>query len=152
MIRVLLADDHSLVREGLRALLERDPEIQVVGEAADGQEAMRAIRALRPDLALLDLRMPGGLGGLEVAEAVLAELPGTRIIFLTQYENPEYVKRALRLGAHGYLLKQSASADLLNAVHVVARGQRYLHPSIADAMVEMVAAPGRRWRTTNTQR
>lgn len=140
MNRVLLVDDHSLVREGIRALLEKEPDVEVVGEAADGQEAIQKARSLRPDLILMDLRLPGGIGGLEATEAILGELPATKVIFLTQYDNSEYVKRALKLGAHGYVLKQAASTELRDAVRAVARGQRYLAPAAADAVVSMMSS------------
>lgn len=140
MIRVLLVDDHELVRAGIRALLEQDPGMQVVGEAGDGRDAVRRARELRPDVILLDLRLSSGCGGLEAAEAILAEQPGARIVFLVRYDNAEHVKRALRLGVHGYLLEHGAADELREAVRVVARGQRYVHPAVTSAVVDLVAS------------
>jgi|CXWL01.1.fsa_nt_gi DNA-binding NarL/FixJ family response regulator len=143
MTRILIVDDHDLVREGLRALLERDGELSVVGEAGDGKEALRLARDLRPDVVLMDLSLPGGYGGLEAAEAILGERPATKVIILTQYENREYIKRAIKIGAHGYLLKSSASAELREAIRTVMRGQHYLHPLAAEELVGMLTAgPG----------
>jgi DNA-binding NarL/FixJ family response regulator len=138
MIRILIVDDHDLVREGLRSILEQEPGFEVVGEAGDGQEAIREARRLKPDVALMDLNLPGGIGGLEATEAILAELPATRVIILTQYEHREYIKRALRIGAHGYVIKRSASRDLKEAIRAVAQGRRYLHPVAANELVEIV--------------
>jgi two-component system response regulator NreC len=140
LITILLVDDHDLVREGLRALLEREPGFQVVGEAGDGQTAMRRARELHPQVVLMDVSLPGGLGGLEAAEALLAELPATKVLVLTQYDNPEYIRRALRIGAHGYLLKRGAGAQLVEAIRTVAGGGRYLHPVAAAEVVEMLAS------------
>jgi DNA-binding NarL/FixJ family response regulator len=140
VIEVLIVDDHDLVREGLRALLDRDPRFKVVGEAGDGQEAVRQARELKPAVVLLDISLPGGLGGLEAAEAILAERPQTRILVLTQYGDPEYVRRALRIGAHGYLLKRSAAHELVDAILAVHRGERYLHPAVAQQVVDLLAA------------
>jgi DNA-binding NarL/FixJ family response regulator len=139
MIRILLVDDHDLVREGIRALLAQDPALQVVGEAGDGQEALRRARELRPDLVLLDISLPGGIGGLEVAEALRAELPATRVLVLTQHEQREYIQRAIRIGVQGYLPKRSVSQQLLEAIRTVHQGGRYLHPLAAGELVEMVA-------------
>lgn len=140
MIRILLVDDHDLMREGIRALLEKDSRFQVVGEAGDGQEAVQLSRELVPDVVLMDINLPGGIGGLEATEAILAEQPRVKVLILTQYENREYIKRAIRIGAHGYLLKRSASAQLKEAIETVERGQRYLHPLAAGELVEMVTA------------
>jgi DNA-binding NarL/FixJ family response regulator len=140
MTRVLLVDDHELVRQGIRALLEREPGVEVVGEAGDGQEALRLARELRPEVVFMDLSLPGGLGGLEAAESILAELPQTKVVFLTQYDSREYVKRAMRLGAHGYLLKRGVAAELGAALRAVARGERYLHPAAAAELVDMVSS------------
>ena len=108
MIKVFLVDDHDLMREGIRALLEQDPQISVVGEAGDGGEAVRAIRGAKPDVVLMDISLPGGIGGFEATEAILGDDPNVKVIILTQYENREYIKRAIRIGAHGYLLKRSS--------------------------------------------
>jgi DNA-binding NarL/FixJ family response regulator len=140
MTRVLLVDDHQLVREGIRALLEREPGVAVVGEAGDGQQALRLARELRPEVVFMDLSLPGGLGGLEAAESILAELPQTKIVFLTQHDSREYVKRAVRLGAHGYLLKRGVAAELGAALRAVARGERYLHPAAAAELVDLVSS------------
>jgi DNA-binding NarL/FixJ family response regulator len=139
MIRILIVDDHDLVRQGLRALLEPEAGFEVIGEAGDGQEAIRRARDDRPDVILMDLNLPGGLGGLEASEAVLRDHPGVRIIVLTQYEDREYVRRALKIGARGYLPKRCAADELKDAIRTVAAGRRYLHPTAAAELAEMVA-------------
>ncbi|MDX1584842.1 MAG: response regulator transcription factor, partial [Thermoanaerobaculia bacterium] len=103
MTRILIVDDHDLVREGVRVLLEREDDLDVVADVGDGQEAIRTVRELEPDVVLMDVNLPGGIGGLEAAEAILSEFPETKIIMLTQYENREYVRKSLRIGAQGYL-------------------------------------------------
>lgn len=138
MIKVVIVDDHDLVREGIRAILEKDPTFAVVGEAGDGQEAIRRVNQVRPDVVLMDISLPGGIGGLEATEAILADQPGVKIVILTQYENREYIKRAIKIGAHGYLLKRSVSEQLKEAIKVVQRGQRYLHPLAAEELVDLV--------------
>jgi two-component system, NarL family, response regulator NreC len=140
MIKILIVDDHDLVREGIRAILEKEPSFAVVGEAGEGKEAIEAVRRASPDVVLMDVSLPGGLGGLEAAEAILAEHPDVKIIVLTQYENREYVKRAMRIGARGYLLKRSVSEQLLTAIRTVHRGERYLHPAAAGELVDMLAS------------
>ncbi|OGK87935.1 MAG: hypothetical protein A2X52_22790 [Candidatus Rokubacteria bacterium GWC2_70_16] len=138
MIRVVIVDDHDLVREGIRAILEQDPAFEVVGETGDGQEAIRLATRLRPDVLLMDVSLPGGIGGLEATETIVADCPGSKVIILTQYENREYIKRAIRIGARGYLLKRSVAAQLKEAIKAVHAGQRYLHPLVAEELVDLV--------------
>ena len=140
MIRVAIVDDHDLVREGIRAILEQDPMFQVVGETGDGQEAVRLANRLRPDVMLMDVHLPGGIGGLEATESIVADCPEVRVIILTQYENREYIRRAIRIGARGYLLKRSVAAQLKEAIKTVYGGQRYLHPLAAEELVDLVTA------------
>ncbi|MCI0390917.1 MAG: response regulator transcription factor [Acidobacteria bacterium] len=126
-IRVLLADDHTLVRAGLRSLLESLPGIEVVAEAGDGREALRLVATLHPHIALMDIAMPE-LNGLEAAALLAKESPDTRVIILSMHASEEYVVRALRASAAGYLLKDSGIAELELAVKAVARGETYLSP------------------------
>ena len=140
MIRVALVDDHDLVRAGVRAILEQDPQLKVVGETGDGQEAIRMVTQLRPDVVLMDVHLPGGLGGLDATEVIVKDCPEVKVIILTQYENREYIRRALRIGARGYLLKRSVASQLKEAIKTVHAGQRYLHPSVADELVDLVTA------------
>jgi DNA-binding NarL/FixJ family response regulator len=129
-IRVVLADDHPIVLAGIRALLNADPGVDVVGEATNGGEALPLIRSVAPDVAVVDVSMPG-LNGFELTERVTAECPGTRVLVLTVHEDAAYVQPLLKAGARGYLLKRSAAEDLLRAVHAVAAGGVYLDPSVA---------------------
>lgn len=138
MIRVAIVDDHDLVREGIRALLEQDPQLQIVGETGDGQEAIKLAERVKPDVMLMDVYLPGGIGGLEATEAITASVPEVKVIILTQYENREYIRRALRIGARGYLLKRSLAAQLKDAIRAVHQGQKYLHPAIAGEVVDLV--------------
>ncbi len=140
MIRVLLADDHVLVREGLRALLAREADIQVVAEAGDGREAVRAAREVRPDVAALDVSMPL-LNGLEAARQMAAWEPGPRVILLTVHAEDRYVLEAVRAGVRGYVLKRQAAADLVRAIREVSGGGVYLSPGISAAVVEAVRSP-----------
>ena len=139
MIRIVIVDDHDLMREGIRAILEQDPIFQIVGETGDGQEAIRMATRLRPDVLLMDVSLPGGIGGLEATEAIVADCPGVKVIILTQYEHREYIKRAMRIGARGYLLKRSVAAQLKDAIKTVHLGQRYLHPAAAEELADLVA-------------
>lgn len=138
MIRVVLVDDHDLLRAGVRAILEQDPLFEVVGETGDGQDAIRLVTRLRPDVVLMDVNLPGGIGGLDATEAIVKDCPDAKVIILTQYENREYIRRALRIGARGYLLKRSVAEQLKEAIRCVHAGQRYLHPSVADELVDLV--------------
>lgn len=135
LIRVLLADDHALVRAGIRALLERLPGVEVVGEAAGGVEALALAKSLQPDVLLLDIAM-GGMNGLEAAAGMASEFPRIRIIILSMHANEEYVIRALRAGAVGYLLKESATIELELAIQAVGRGETYLSPAISRTVID----------------
>jgi len=134
-MRVLLADDHALVRAGIRALLTGLPDVESVVEAGDGQEALALLRELRPDVALVDIAMPG-LNGLELAARVAGEAPGTRLVILSMHSTPGHVAQALRAGVCGYLLKDSAADELPVLLRAVMRGETYLSPSISKQVVD----------------
>jgi DNA-binding NarL/FixJ family response regulator len=140
-IRVLIVDDHALVREGIRALLSRAEDIAVIGEAGGGREAIALARTLSPDVILMDIAMPD-LGGLEATIEIRKDRPDAKIIVLTQYGDREYVHRFLRAGTSGYLLKKAAGADLVAAIRSVHRGGLVLDPEIArDALTAEAATP-----------
>ena len=134
-MKVLLADDHTLFREGVRSLLERAAGVEIVAEYGDGREALEGIERLRPDVALLDITMPG-MNGLEVATRAMRASPGTRIVLLSMHANEAYVSQALRAGVSGYLLKDAAAAELELALRAVAQGNRYLSPAISKQVLE----------------
>jgi DNA-binding NarL/FixJ family response regulator len=134
-IRVLLADDHTLVRAGIRGLLQGIAGVEVVGEAEDGHEALRLASQLHPDVALLDIGMPG-LNGLDAATQLMRTDPRVRVLILSMHSAEEYVLRALRAGCAGYLLKRSAVSELEVAVRAVARGETYLSPSVSKQVVD----------------
>jgi DNA-binding NarL/FixJ family response regulator len=134
-IRVLLADDQELVRAGFRMILETQANIQVVGEAADGVEAVAATRRLRPEVVLMDIRMPN-LDGLEATKQIVAAGSGSRVVILTTFDLDEYVYQALAAGASGFLLKNAPPEQLISAVHVVAAGDGLLAPSITRRVIE----------------
>ena len=140
VVKVLLADDQTLVRAGFRVLLERGHDIEVVGEVADGAAAIEAVRLLRPDVVLMDIRMPV-LDGLQATREIVADerLAGVRVVMLTTYEFDEYVFEALRVGASGFLLKDVDPADLRQAVRVAASGDALLSPSVTRRLIEFVA-------------
>ena len=133
--RVLLADDHVLVRAGIRALLEKLPGIEVVGEAANGRETLQMVKQLGPDLVLLDISM-AELSGLETLPKIVSEYPSTKVLILSAHANEEYVLRALRGGAAGYLLKDAAAEELGLAIKAVGQGQTYLSPSVSRTVVD----------------
>jgi len=134
-VRVLLADDHTLVRAGIRELLQKIDGLEVVGETGDGREALDLVKTHGPDVVLMDITMPG-LNGLEAAERIAKERPKTRVIILSMHATEEYVMQALRAGAAGYLLKEAALAELEIAIRSVARGETYLSPAISRHVVE----------------
>ncbi|HEY1773314.1 MAG TPA: response regulator transcription factor [Gammaproteobacteria bacterium] len=134
-MRVLIADDHTLVRAGLTSLIARLPEMEVVAEAADGRQALRLVRDLQPDIVLMDIAMPG-LNGLESAERIHGIHPKIKIIILSMHASEEYVAQALKAGASGYLLKDAATAELEMALKSVSMGQFYLSPAISRQVVD----------------
>ena len=134
-IRIVLADDHHVVREGLRVLLETEPDFSIVGEAADGLATVDLVERLKPDVLVADLMMPA-LSGLEVARQVRLRSSTTRVVILSMYANEPYVLEALRNGAAGYVLKDSTGADLVQAVRQVLTGDRYLSPPLSARAIE----------------
>ena len=139
-IRVVIADDHAVLREGIRALLSAAGDIEVVGEAADGKEAIDAFRKSRPDVVLMDVAMPG-LGGLEASIEILGGDPAARILILSQYDDREYVSRFLKAGVAGYVLKKAAGSELVAAIRAVHRGGMALDPAITREALNGHAAP-----------
>ena len=137
MIRVVLADDHALVRDGLRAVLAREPDMAVIGEAADGHEALAVVDAMRPDVVVLDLSMPV-LNGLDAARQLAGRDRGPRPILITMHLEDRYVLEALRAGVRGYVLKKQAAADLVQAIRDVAAGRVYLSPGISAAVADAI--------------
>jgi DNA-binding NarL/FixJ family response regulator len=140
-IRLLIADDHPVVRDGLSSMFARDPEFEVLGEAADGAEAVQLARDLRPDVILMDLRMPGVDGLTAITELARQGIP-TRVLVLTTYDTDSHVLPAIEAGATGYLLKDAPRAELLRAVRAAARGEAVLSPSVAARLMSRLRAPG----------
>jgi len=138
MIRVLLADDHQIVRAGLSRIVEESPEMQVVAEASDGEEAIRLAGETNPDVAVVDISMPG-LDGLEVVSRLNNIMPGLPILILTMHEEEQYVVRALQVGASGYITKRSAPEALVKAIMKVHRGERYISETVAEALARRVS-------------
>lgn len=140
MIRVLVVDDHPVVRHGIVSILRWEPDIELVGEAADGLEAVRLILEQRPDVVLLDLRLPG-LPGVDVMRQVRAQLPGVRFLVLTTYDTDKYIGTALTAGAQGYLLKDATPDELARAVRSLMEGGAALEPAVAARLLERMAEP-----------
>jgi DNA-binding NarL/FixJ family response regulator len=136
-IRVLLADDHVLVRQGIRQFLEEAGDVEVVAEASDGDEALRLAEVHRPDLAVLDIRMPGG-SGVEATRRIKERWPGARVLILTAYDDDPYVFALLQAGADGYVLKTASADELVRAVHTVHQGQPALSPEIAAKVIRQI--------------
>ncbi len=134
-IRILLADDHNLMRAGIRSLLEKIVGVEVVGEASDGREAFESVKVHAPNIVLMDIAM-AGLNGLEATARIIKEFPQVRVIILSMHANEEYVVQTLRAGAAGYLLKDAATAELELAIQAVARGDTYLSPAISRRVIE----------------
>ena len=139
-IRIFIADDHAIVREGLRSLLGTEPDLELVGEASDGLQAVSKVRDLRPDVILIDMLMPR-MDGLEAILEIRKDWPEAKIIVLTSFSDDEKVFSAIRSGALGYLLKESSPQDLLQAIHSVARGEGFLSPTIASKVMRELNQP-----------
>jgi DNA-binding NarL/FixJ family response regulator len=139
-IRLIIAEDHAVVREGTRQLLEREPDLEVVGEAADGAQAVALVERLRPDVAIMDISMPV-MTGIEATKQIKASHPNTAILILTAYDDDQYVFALLAAGAAGYLLKDVPSMELVRAVRLVHAGEPVLHPAIARKVLARFAAP-----------
>lgn len=134
--RILLADDHAILRAGLKLLLDAQPDMEVVGEASNGAQALTMIEDMRPDLILLDLTMPG-LGGLDVLRTLDDIAPDSRVLVLTMHDDRSYLQQALALGAAGYLVKKAVDSELLNAIRAVMRGERYVHSAMMDKLLAL---------------
>ncbi len=133
-IRVFLADDHAVLRAGLRMLIDAQPDMLAAGEAEDGEEAVGQVVSLRPDVALLDVNMPG-LDGLEATRRIKAAAPEVKVLILSMYDDEGYLRRALENGASGYILKNAADSELMAALRAVARGELYVYPSLTHLLV-----------------
>ncbi len=134
-IRLLLADDHAVVRSGLRLLLESQPDMAIIGEAETGEEAVRLTAELSPDVVLMDIEMPG-INGIEAARRIKAQSPATAVLALTMYEDDQYFFEMLRAGAAGYVPKRAAPDELASAIRAVSRGDVFIHPSLAGRLVQ----------------
>jgi NarL family two-component system response regulator LiaR len=134
VIRVLLADDHALVREGTRRLLETESDVEVVAEAASGEEAVEATKRLHPDIAIMDIAMPG-MGGIEATRAIKVSCPETAVLVLSAYDDEPYLMKLLEVGAAGFLLKSVHGQELISAIRAVSRGESVLQPSIAEKIM-----------------
>ncbi|MHB1319246.1 MAG: response regulator [Anaerolineae bacterium] len=142
--RVLIVDDHGILRAGLRALLAEEPELTVVGEAGDGAHALRLARAVRPDVVLMDIGLPD-MDGLEVTRALLKVQPGVRVLILTMYEDGALLHAAIEAGAAGYIIKRAVEDELVSAIRAVLRGDLYVHPALTRALLtsEVEQSPAR---------
>ena len=134
-IRILLADDHAVLRAGLRVLLNSEPDLDVIGEAGDGAEALRQIEIKRPDVVVLDLTMPG-MGGLEAIESIIRLYPQTRVLVLTMHADKNYIRHVMQAGGAGYILKSGADTELITAIRQVASGKSYLNPEATQLLLD----------------
>lgn len=139
-IRVLIVDDHAIVRKGLATIINRDPEMTVIAQAEDGQQAIALFREYQPDITLMDLRMPK-MGGVEAIMAIRAEFKQARIALLTTYDGDEDIYRGLQAGAQGYLLKDSKLGELLNAIRAIHNGQKYIPPEVGAKLLQRMTNP-----------
>ena len=135
-IRILIADDHTLVRSGLKLILATQPDFELVGEAATGEETIVRTKELLPDVLLLDIGMPG-MNGLDAGRVIRREVPEVRIVVLTMYDDEAYLQQFLQMGAAGYLMKQAADTELVSAIRAVQRGESFIHPSLTNQMIQL---------------
>ena len=135
-IRTLIVDDHGVLRAGLRALLAGEADLEVVGEAADGDEALRMTGELSPEVVLMDITMPG-MDGIEATRKLLAEMPSARVLLLTVHADSSLLREALQAGAAGYILKRAVESELINAIRAVARGDLYIDPAMTRALLKI---------------
>jgi len=133
-IRILIADDHGLLRAGLKTLLNSDPNLEVVGEATSGEEALQVVRETHPEVVLMDMGLPG-MDGLEATRRLVQDIPGVRVLMMTMYEDSELVKESIRAGASGYIIKRAAESELIDAIYAVWRDMIYIHPSMMQSLV-----------------
>jgi two-component system response regulator NreC len=140
LIGILIADDHGVLRAGLRALLDAEPNLRVVGEAIDAQETLSKITELRPNVVLLDMSMPGP-GGIETTRQIKAALPETNVLILTVHEDESLLRASLEAGAAGYVTKRAVEAELINAIHAVQRGDLYVHPAMTRSLFKDLSPP-----------
>jgi two-component system, NarL family, response regulator NreC len=136
-IRVVLVDDHALVRQGFRRILEDDPDVQVVGEAGNGMDAVALVKKMDPDVVVMDMAMPE-MNGLHATLEMLKQRPGTRVLILSMYSDEQYVRNALDAGAKGYILKNAIENDLTRAVKAVAAGEQYLSPELSSVLIQAI--------------
>ena len=139
-VRILLADDHTIVRQGLARLLEEQPNFKVVGEAINGQVAVEKVNALKPDVVVMDIAMPR-MNGIEAAKRILKQLPNTKILILSMYSNEHYIHELLETGISGYLLKDTSGRDIINAIHAAMKNETFLSPSISKVLVDTLRQP-----------
>ena len=137
-IKIFIADDHGVLRAGLRSLLNAEPDMEVIGEAADGNEALRLAEKLRPEVLLLDINMPG-LTGIEVTQQLKLSQPEIAVLILTVHEDYSLLQEAVRVGAAGYIIKRAVESELINAIHSVAGGDLYVHPAMTRALLQDVS-------------
>lgn len=147
-VKILLADDHAVLRAGLRALLNAESDMEVIGEAADGEEVLQTVKNLQPDIVLLDLSMPG-MNGMECLEQIIMDYPEIKVLVLTMHDDDEYLKAVLKLGAKGYVLKKAADVELLSAIRTVAKGEMFIYPSMATALLCQIISPKAQDRTAD---